>query len=168
VSKDELINQLPQLANVLETYKDYGSRTYEELFSKEQREGAVELKCTYLKSGILWKEENGFRLEALNQEVQISPVYSIIAEDIDNDGTSDLLLFGNLFGLKSDIGRLDGNRGVYLKGTPDRKYKSISSTSSGLFIRGQVRGAEMILDKEGDRKLILGRNNLPAKVYSIR
>jgi len=168
VSKNELVNHIPQLANVIETYKNYGTSTYEQLFTEEQREGAVELQCTYLKSAILWRDEEGFRLEALDLQVQVSPVYAIVAEDIDHDDIIDLLLFGNHYGLRPDIGRLDANRGVVLKGRPEGEFEFIPSAESGLFVTGQVRDAAFITGPNGIRQLIIGRNNLPAQIFNLR
>jgi hypothetical protein len=168
VSKNELVNHIPQLSNVIETYKDYGTSTYEELFTEDQREGAVELQCTYLKSAILWRDEEGFRLEALDLQAQVSPVYAIVAEDIDHDDIIDLLLFGNHYGLRPDIGRLDANRGVVLKGKPEGEFEFIPSTESGLFVTGQVRDAAFITGPKGIRQLIIGRNNLPAQIFNLR
>jgi hypothetical protein len=167
VSKDDLVNHIPQLSNVIETYKDYGTSTYEQLFTEEQREGAVELTCTYLKSAILWRDKEGFRLEALDLQAQMAPIFSIVAEDIDQDDIIDLMVFGNLYGLRPDVGRLDGNRGVYMKGKPEGKFELIPSTESGLFVRGQVRDAVLISDIEGKNRLVIARNNLPAQIYKI-
>jgi hypothetical protein len=167
-SKDELTKQLPQLTNLIETYKDFGTSTYQQLFSAEQRDGATELTCTFLGSAILWKDEGGFRLEALDQQAQIAPVYSIIARDIDNDEIMDLLLFGNNYGIKPEIGRLDGNRGVFLRGMSEGKYDFISPVESGLYVTGQVRDATFIHCADGSQKLIVGRNNLPAEIYVVR
>jgi enediyne biosynthesis protein E4 len=55
-------------------------------------------------------------LEALPAEAQVSPIFAIVAEDVNNDGIMDILLFGNIYGLKPEVGRLDANKGVYCLG----------------------------------------------------
>lgn len=168
VSKDELLSQLPQLSSKIETYKDYGAMTYDQLFNEEQRQGAVELKCNYLQSAILWRDEEGFRLEALPMEAQISPVFSIVVEDIDKNDISDLLLFGNFYGLKPEVGRLDANFGVFLEGLEGGKFKLVSNIKTGLYVKGEVRDAQIITDSKGVRNLIIGRNNKSALSYQLK
>ncbi len=166
-TKMDIIAQIPHLDNKIKKYADYGRTTYEELFDPEQRQGAIELKSTYLKSAILWNDDNVFRLEALPNEAQVSPIFSIVTDDLDSDGIIDLLLFGNFYGIKPEIGRLDANRGVLLKGMPGGKYSSISSFQSGLKIEGEVRDALIINDFHGDRLLIVARNNLNAVSFLL-
>jgi enediyne biosynthesis protein E4 len=46
VSKDELVKFLPQTAQSIKSYKDFGSLTYQQLFTEEQRRGALQLTTT--------------------------------------------------------------------------------------------------------------------------
>jgi hypothetical protein len=43
-------------------------------------------------------------------------VYAIVVTDFDKDGHADLFLTGNMYDVKPDIGRLDANDGILLKG----------------------------------------------------
>ena len=163
-TKEDLVAQIPHLGRTIEKYADYGKDTYLDLFEPEQRKGALELKTTELKTSVMWKEDKAFRLEALPNAAQVSPVFSIVAEDLDGDDISDILLMGNFYGLKPEGGRLDANRGVMLKGMGDGKFEPISSKQSGLFIKGEVRDAVLIPGANGSR-LVIARNNLPALIF---
>jgi len=167
VSKDELLRQLPQLANKIKTYKQYGESTYEQLFELEQRQGTLELRCTYLESAILWRDSNGFRLEPLPIQAQVAPVFSIIAEDIDKDEICDLMLFGNFYGLKPEVGRIDANQGVILNGSNGEKFQFIQPEQSGLYVTGESRDAVFISDRSLQKILVIARNNLPAQFYKL-
>jgi len=166
-SKADMIAQIPHLARKIQKYAEYGKATYEDLFEPEQRQGALELKSTYLQSAILWNDDKGFRLEALPNEAQVSPVFSIVADDLDSDGIIDLILFGNFYGIKPEIGRLDGNRAVLLKGMGKSKYECIPSFQSGLYIQGEVRDALIINDSRGGKRLIVARNNQSVITYTL-
>ena len=96
----------------MEKYADYAQATYKDLFTEDQRKDALVLKANYFESAILWKDEKGFRLEALPDEAQLSPVFSILINDFDKDDKKDLMLFGNFYGLKPEVGRMDGNKGL--------------------------------------------------------
>jgi len=96
----------------------------------------------------------------------VAPVFSIITEDIDSDGLTDIMLFGNFYGLKPEGGRLDANDGVVLKGLGDRKFEPVPSTRHGLNIHGEVRDAVMIPNGKW-KSLVIARNNLPALIYTL-
>ncbi len=166
-TKEELTAQLPQLGRKIGKYADYAKSTYTDLFDEGQRKGAGELKATFLESAILYKDSAGFRLEALPIEAQYAPVFSIVADDLDGDGINDLLLFGNFYGLKPEIGRLDANIGLLLKGLSNGGFESIKSNRSGLYIEGAVRDAVLVDGSKHDKKLIIGRNNLSALSYEL-
>ena len=62
-------------------------------------------------------------MEPLPIQAQVAPVFSIIAEDIDKDEICDLMLFGNFYGLKPEVGRIDANQGVILNGSNGEKSR---------------------------------------------
>ena len=165
-TKEHLVAQIPHLNQQIEKYADYGKSTYSDLFTSEQRQGAVELTTINLETSILWKEDNSYRLQALPKEAQIAPVYGIEIADVDADGIEDILLFGNFYGLKPEGGRLDASRGVLLRGHSDRKFEAVSSVESGLFVKGEVRDAVLVENMNG-KTLIIARNNLPALQYKL-
>ncbi|MDZ7606989.1 MAG: VCBS repeat-containing protein [Cyclobacteriaceae bacterium] len=168
ISKDDLTKNIPQLHQKIAKYADYGKMTYAQLFDDSQRQGALELRTTTLESAILWRDDSGFRLEALPLEAQAAPVYSILSEDMDGDGIMDILLFGNHYGLKPEMGRLDANRGVFLKGEGNKKFHALTASESGLFITGQVRDSRLIEGADGKRNLIVSRNNESALLFQLR
>jgi hypothetical protein len=162
------VKQIPFLATKFETYKEYGNSTYEDLFDAEQRAGTLELKASRLESAILWRDENGFRLQALPMDAQLSPVFAVEVVDVNHDSIKDIMLFGNHYGLKPEVGRLDANHGTLLLGDKNGNYQSVPQSASGLFVLGQVRDAQFILDSNGNRKLIITRNNDTALYYELK
>jgi hypothetical protein len=55
-------------------------------------------------------------LKSLPEEAQLSPVYGIEVRDMDNDGKLDILLGGNLYNVRPEVGRYDASFGLFLKG----------------------------------------------------
>jgi enediyne biosynthesis protein E4 len=39
-------------------------------------------------------------------EAQVSPIFTIVIDDLDGDGMADLFLGGNFYGLKPEVGRI--------------------------------------------------------------
>ncbi len=157
-TKAELTTQLPGLRKQILKYVDYGSKTYESLFPSEIRSNSLQYEADYLQSAILWNNNGTFELEALPLQAQISPVFGIVADDLDGDGKTDIWLGGNFYALKPQAGRHNASKGVYLKGNGGRSFSYISPEQSGIRVEGQVRDAGVI-QVNGSKHLIVGRNN---------
>jgi hypothetical protein len=59
--------------------------------------------------------------------------------DVDGDDLEDIIIGGNLFGVRPQVGRYDGLDGLILKNQGKAAFKAIPSTESGLKIRGEIR-----------------------------
>jgi hypothetical protein len=153
-SKRELTDQLPFLKMKNNNYKDFVVLDYESLFSVKQKESAVEYICNTLESGIFWNENGNLRFSALPAQAQFSPIFGIAIADFDSDGKKDIWLGGNFYDLKPQVGRLDANKGLLLKGIGNKKFNAIPNETTGIKVKGQVRDAKII-----NGKLIVARNN---------
>jgi len=165
-AKIDMTSQLPMLKKKSLKYQDYASKTYEDLFTEEQRSGALEYKTTHLESAILWNSNGALTLEALPFDAQVSPVFAIVANDLDEDGDQDLLLGGNFYGLKPEIGRQDSNFGVVLLGDGKGGFVSGSPDKTGIDIRGEVRDAKLLRAAGKGKTILVGRNNASVIVFS--
>jgi hypothetical protein len=165
--KEELVAQIPSLRNTILTYKDYASKTYDSLFSPEVLKKSISYKVNFLESAVLWNEGNSFSLTALPVEAQVSPVFGIVADDLDEDGNTDIWLAGNFYSLKPQVGRHDASRGVFLKGGPDRSFTYQHQPHDGLYVKGEVRDASVIHSRQSKR-IIVARNNDKVLLFQKR
>jgi enediyne biosynthesis protein E4 len=166
-TKPELTSQLPALKKQILRYEDYGNKTYDSLFSPEIRSRSLRYEVNYLQSAILWNNKGSFELEALPLEAQLSPVFGIVADDIDADGKMDIWLGGNFYALKPQVGRHNASKGVYLKGSGGKSFTYISPRESGIKVEGEVRDAGTI-QINGSKRLIVGRNNARVLLFEKR
>ena len=166
-TKPELTAQLPYLRKQVLKFEDYASETYETLFNAEVRKNSIDYSAERLESSIMWNNGGGFTLESLPTMAQISPVYAIIIDDLDEDGFADIWLGGNMYDLKPQLGRQDASRGVMLLGGGGHQFEYMSSTRSGIQVPGQVRDAAQI-SVGGEDLLVVARNNAEAKVFRRR
>jgi hypothetical protein len=165
VLRHDLVRQLPGLKKKYLKYHDYKEKTIDDLFSAEQLRKSVVQEVYNLQSSILINNGDGtFKMQALPLPAQFSPVYSICVEDIDQDGKLDVLLGGNLYGVKPEVGRYDASYGLWLKGNGDGTFQPIRTQDSGLNLEGQVRDLEK-LEVNGRRLLLVAKNNEPMQVY---
>jgi hypothetical protein len=91
-------------------------------------------------------------------EAQRSPIYAIEVSDIDQDGIKDILVGGNLYEAKPEVGRYDALRGALLRGDGDGAYTYVNDQKSGVNIDGQIRDIELITIK-GKQYFMIARNN---------
>lgn len=165
--KQELIYQLPGLSKSILTYEDYAAKTFDSLFKPEVRQKAIKYETNYLESSVLWNDGNNFSMVALPVEAQVSPVFGIIADDIDGDGITDIWLGGNFYGLKPQVGRNDASRGVFLKGNANRSFIYKPQQHNGLYVEGEVRDAA-IIHSGLFKRIIVARNNDKVLLFQKR
>ena len=165
--KEELVAQIPMLRRTILTFKDYATKTYDSLFSAAVRKKSISYKVNYLESAVLWNERNSYSLAALPLEAQISPVFGIVADDLDGDGNTDIWLGGNFYSLKPQVGRHDASRGVFLKGGRNRSFTYQQQPHDGLYVNGEVRDAAIIHSLQAKR-IIVARNNNKVLVFQKR
>jgi enediyne biosynthesis protein E4 len=158
-SKTDLTSQLPFLKKKILRYKDYADKSINDIFSNDLISKSSRLAIQTLASSVLINEGNGnFKLSALPEMAQSSPVFTMIADDFDKDGNIDIFAGGNLWDVKPDIGRLDANAACLLQGNGRGAYSFVSPVKSGLEIKGQLRDAiEITVGK--NKLLALARNN---------
>ena len=157
--RHDVLAEIPQLKEKYPTYEDYKGQTVQDMFPPELLQNSVVQKVTYLASAIAWNRGSGtFEMKALPLEVQLSPVYAIYADDLDADGHQDLLLGGNLYRSKPEVGRYDASYGSCLLGDGQGGFTTIKPEHTGIFLNGEVRDIAKISTKEGE-KIVVSRNN---------
>ena len=167
-SRDELLDQIPSLKKKYIKYKDYADATIDEIFDEKSLGKALVLKCTESESVIFLN--NGdltFQRKTLPIEAQFSKPQAILSHDYDEDGHLDLLLFGNFFPYRAQLGENDASYGLFLKGIGKGAFHAVLPSVSGLFADGDVRGAVEVRNATGRTKLVVGKNNEKVQVITI-
>jgi hypothetical protein len=157
--RHDLVGVLPYLKKKYLKYENYREQTIEDIFSKEQLSKAIKLDAYTMQSSVFINNKNGtFTSKALPTAAQLSPMYGIAAEDFDKDGNIDILMGGNFYQSKPEVGIYDASYGILLKGDGKGGFTALPAQQSGISIRGAVR--DIVLIKSGKKKLILiAKNN---------
>jgi hypothetical protein len=162
--RDDLITALPSLATRFRDYKDYATKTAEQIFSQNELDGAV-LKRAYTFATSLARNngDGSFTLIPLPREAQVAPVYAILADDFTGDGRADLLLAGNFDGFKPDIGRMSGSYGQVLRADGKGNFAPMAANAraSGFFVPGQARDVRRIKTRVGPHYVVTRNNDRP-------
>lgn len=162
---DDLLKQLPYLKKNFLRYDVYGGKSIEDIFKDGELDDATVLSVAQTQTCVFYNNGHGsFEMKPLPLRAQFSPVYTILATDINNDGVQDLFLAGNFYGLKPEVGRYDASYGVTLLGNRKKGFDFFPSAASGLFVTGEVRDAAIINTKKG-KQIIVARNNDALQLY---
>ncbi|MEN0047406.1 MAG: hypothetical protein AAF806_10140, partial [Bacteroidota bacterium] len=153
-SKKDIVEQMPILKKSVLKYSEYAQKTYEELIPASVRKDAKAFQAVYLSSSVLWNNQKKLELSSLPQSAQVAPIFAILIEDLDEDGNLDIGLFGNFHHIQPSIGRLDGNRGVFLASDANQEFKTLNSPN----VEGEIRAIQKIKIK-GEDVFLIGRND---------
>jgi hypothetical protein len=140
-------------------YVYYVGQTIEDIFSPEQIERSVQLEARQLKTSIFINDGNGsFSIRPLPLAAQLSPVFTALVDDFNKDGNPDIILGGNLYRVKPEVGRYDASYGLFLEGLGDGSFREVKAQESGIRFKGEIR--DLIQIQTPDKKLIIvARNN---------
>ncbi|HVS92025.1 MAG TPA: VCBS repeat-containing protein [Mucilaginibacter sp.] len=163
--RDDIIKQLPYLKKKFPRYDAYAGKGIDEIFTADELSKATVLTANETETCVFYNKGNSsFTKRPLPLRAQFSPVFSILVNDINNDGYKDLFMAGNFYSLKPEVGRYDASYGVTLLGNAKHWFDYISPVNSGLFVRGEVRDAATISTKTG-QDIIVARNNDALEIF---
>jgi len=165
--RHDLISQIPSLKKKYLKYESYKDATITDIFTPEQLKNALKLEVYHLSSSVLINNGKGkFEMKELPVEAQFSPMFGICTDDFDGDGNLDVLMGGNLYRVKPEVGRYDASYGVFLKGDGKGNFISVRAKDSGFFVDGEVRDIKKIAIGKSDY-IIVARNNDTPLVFKI-
>ena len=160
VGRDELVSQMPQLRSRYASYADFGASRIEDVIPESELRQAEVHEATIFSSSLAVNDGDGtFSLQPLPIEAQFAPIYAVLADDFDGDGDKDLLTAGNLHGVPPVRGRYDASYGLLLRGDGEGRFQSVDMEASGLVIEGQVRDMRLLRRANGDRLIVVARND---------
>ena len=164
VQLKDLWMQLPYLKKEYLKFEIYKNKKMNELLDKSAMKNTKILEVYNLASLIL-KNESGikFQIDTLPFMAQISPIYSILSDDLNNDGYNDIILGGNLSEIKPEFGPSKASYSSLFIGNKDSKFEYITSNKSGIFIDGDLRDlVKMKINKKDS--YIFALNNSKIKI----
>ncbi|WP_194776457.1 VCBS repeat-containing protein [Pararhodonellum marinum] len=157
--KHELDMQVPKIKKRYLKYAAFNNQTLEQIFSPEELANSVIQEANFFESAVMLNQGNGnFTIASLPRMAQKSWVYAISVTDINKDGIDDLILGGNLYGVKPQAGKYDASYGEVLLGEGDGSFEYLPNRTHGLSLTGDIRDF-YTLEQKGERFLVVVKNN---------
>src|ERR1700754_3016307 len=129
--------------------------------------GAETHEMNFLASAVFLNDGKKFSCKPFPADAQLSTVNTILCDGADNTGAKKIMLAGNFYGFKPEVGRLDASHGqVYQYGK--NKFSYLSPEKTGLNLNGQVRSSLVIKNAGGAKYYLFGINDQPLKAYELR
>ncbi len=141
-SRDDLINQLPELKRKFLYFREYAEAQLNDLLSADQIAAANHYSAQSLETSIFWNEDGQLRESPLPTAAQMTPIQAITTVDANQDGVLDIVLAGNILHAKVKLGRLEGTHGTLLLGQADGTYAV--APNSGINVRGRTNAIAAI------------------------
>ena len=168
ILRHDLVLQMPILKKKYLKYNSYKNQQITDIFEKEMLSSSIKLQANTLETVVYLNTGKGtFIKKQLPVEAQFSPVYAISINDFDGDSHQDILLGGNLYQAKPEVGRYDASYGLFLKGNGSGDFKPVLAKDSGFKLKGQTRGFSL-LSVKNESILIVANNNEQAQTFTIQ
>lgn len=143
-SRDEICEQVPSLRKKFTNYQSYADATIETCFDEQQLKQAKTKEINELQSLVLENKAGALVPHPLPTIAQSAPIYGILTDDFDHNGTTDLLLMGNNSRMRLRIGKVDANHGLVLSNNRNWQFSEVPTDKTGLFVRGDVRDVKKV------------------------
>jgi hypothetical protein len=160
--RDDLIKTLPYLKARFLNYKDYALKSVNDVFAPKDLAGAVVKEAHTFATSLVRNDGDGsFTLVPLPHEAQVAPVYGVLADDVDGDGRTDLLLAGNFDAVKPEIGRMSASYGLVLRGDGKGGFAPRPAAESGFRVAGEARDIQRVRTRRGALYVVTRNNDGP-------
>lgn len=164
--RQDIVKQIPSLKKKFIYYADYADKGIDDIFDESQMKNVEVLTSKVCASSLLVNLGVGnFELRELPADAQVGPVYDATTLDVNKDGQMDVLLVGNLYEVKPELGRFDGLKPTVLIRKLEG-YEAVEHYRSGIDVDGQFRHVRIFRSRDQIR-VGLVRNDGPVSFFKL-
>ena len=163
--RDPMIKQLPILKKKFVHYEAYAKATLEDLFPMEVLKTGIVLDAKELRTCYFENNNGKFTAKPLSNEAQTFPTKTIIVQDFDGNGTLDLLLAGNDYGIAVEVNRYDAGNGALMLGDGKGGFRFVPNRDCGFWASREVRHIAEIRMAGGKKGVVVANNFSEPQVF---
>jgi hypothetical protein len=166
VSRDEVVDQVPSVKKKYLKYNTFAEAPFDKILNADAIKKSLHNTANYFSSVVLKNIGNGkFELTALPVPAQLSSVTSIITDDFNTDGKTDLFLLTNDYGMEVFNGRLDAMNGLVLVGDGKGNFNPLKIKESGVYIPYSSKALAIVKNKSYGSLIVVSQNKGLLKVF---
>jgi hypothetical protein len=166
IGKDMLTGQVPVLKKKFVHHKEYIEKSVVDIFT--DKKDLIELTCNETSTCFFENLGNGkFAKHMLPVEAQFAPVNSILCNDFNNDGHTDLLLAGNEYQVEVMTGRYDASYGLLLMGDGKSAFKPMLPTESDFITSGDVKNMKLLTSPKLGKLVLVAVNGDSLQAFQV-
>ena len=166
--RHDLVMQMPSLKKKYLYYKDYKGQQVKDIFEEAQFKNAIELTVSNTATSLAMNNGDGtFTLTELPIEAQLAPIHALLIKDFNNDQHLDLLLGGNFYQSKPELGIYDASYGLLLTGDGQGRFIPLAAEQSGFSVKGAIREF-MEINTTNEALIVVARNNDSVLLYQMK
>lgn len=164
-SLNALAQAFPQLRHHFQTHESFGAASAQDILRVlPAPEGMVQ--ATTFSSMLFLNRGGHFQPSPLPAQAQLAPAFALAVADFDLDGREDVFLSQNFFAVRPELPRLDGGRGLLLKGDGNGTFSPLPGQISGIEVYGEQRGAAVAdYNRDGRPDLAVTQNGAPVRLF---
>ena len=154
--------QVPSIKANVSSYAEFGSLTFDQVYSNFDTNNAEIHKATYFESAMLLNQNNQFTFKALPKRSQVAPTNGILVLDIDGNDTNEIITVGNQYPVEVETGRYDAHIGSVMSSD----FNTISLQKSGFFNDKDARDIDIITIK-GVKHIMVSNNRDSIEFFKL-
>ena len=154
--------QVPSIKANVSSYAEFGSLTFDQVYSNFDTNNAEIHKATYFESAMLLNQNNQFTFKSLPKRSQVAPTNGILVLDIDGNDTNEIITVGNQYPVEVETGRYDAHIGSVMSSD----FNTISLQKSGFFNDKDARDIDVITIK-GVKHIMVSNNRDTIEFFKL-
>jgi hypothetical protein len=167
-SWSSLSQAIPALTERAHSHREFAALTVDSLLGPLATRGRT-LTAETFDSMIFLNRGGRFEGIPLPAEAQFSPAFGVSIADFDGDGSEDLFLAQNFFGMDVETSRQDAGAGLVLLGDGRGHFRSLDPRQAGLSMPGEQRGSAVAdVDADGRPDLAVGLQSGKTRIFRNR
>ena len=157
-TRDDVVKQLIRVKGDFPTYKDFAKASLNDILKPDEQKNALLVSANFFQTALLKNNGKGnFELVPLPYQAQWAPVYGMLVDDFNQDGSTDILLSANDYGTESSTGQYDAMNGLLLLGDANGNFAPQTMLQSGVVIPNS--GKALVKLKVNNRYAIAASQN---------